>query len=141
MAQHDTHIIGNTLFEEVSMIPRNILLRNHAVAVGDVRVTSKLKSNMFLECIKAGTTSITMPSMSTSTAEGTIITDGSAQFIVRSVGPAVYHFRQPLTAYAVGDVVYSTKLPSYLRLECVVAGTTGTTEPNYASMSTGGVQS
>lgn len=50
------------------------------------------------------------------------------------------HFRQPLTAYAVGDIVYSTKLPSYLRLECVAAGTTGSAEPDYASMSTGGGQ-
>lgn len=41
--------------------------------------------------------------------------------------------------YAVGDVAYSPNLPSYLRLECVAAGTTGTTEPDFSSMSTGGV--
>ena len=44
------------------------------------------------------------------------------------------------TAYAVGDIVYSRNLPSYLRLECVAAGTTGTTEPDYSSMSSGGGQ-
>ena len=32
-------------------------------------------------------------------------------------------------AYNVGDIAYSAKLPSYLRLECVTAGTTGAIEP------------
>jgi len=40
-------------------------------------------------------------------------------------------FWQASTAYAVGDIAYSTGLPSWARLECVVAGTTGTTEPIY----------
>ena len=83
MAEHDIKTIGTAKFEEVSMIPRNILLRNQKVTVGDVKVTSKLKSNMFLECIQAGTTAGTMPSMSTSTAVDTVITDGTAKFIVR----------------------------------------------------------
>ena len=42
-------------------------------------------------------------------------------------------------AYAVGDIAYSRNLPSYLRLECVSAGTTGTTEPNFSGVSSGGV--
>jgi hypothetical protein len=41
--------------------------------------------------------------------------------------------------YAVGDVAYSPNLPSYLRLECVVGGTTGATEPDF-STPTGGAQ-
>lgn len=41
-------------------------------------------------------------------------------------------------AYAVGDIAYSRNLPSYLRLECVTAGTTGATEPDFSSVSTGG---
>ena len=40
------------------------------------------------------------------------------------------------TVYALGDVVCSPNLPSYLRLECVSPGTTGATEPDFASMST-----
>lgn len=36
-------------------------------------------------------------------------------------------------AYNVGDIAYSAKLPSYLRLECVTAGTTGSREPAFAS--------
>ena len=41
------------------------------------------------------------------------------------------------TSYAVGDITYSPQLPSYLRLETVVPGTTGTTEPDF-NVSTGG---
>ena len=43
------------------------------------------------------------------------------------------------TTCAVGDVLYTSNLPSYLRLECVTAGTTGTTEPDFSGVSTGGV--
>lgn len=42
-------------------------------------------------------------------------------------------------AYAVGDIVYSAHLPSWARLECVKAGTTGAQEPvTLATVSAGG---
>jgi len=40
-------------------------------------------------------------------------------------------FWQASTAYAVGDIAYSTTLPSYAYLECTVAGTTAATEPTW----------
>lgn len=85
MAEHDLHTIGTTVFEEVSMIPRNILLRNQEVTVGDIRYTSKLKSNLFLECTRAGTTGATMPSFA-SAQEGDTVTDGTVIFEVKKVG-------------------------------------------------------
>ena len=43
-------------------------------------------------------------------------------------------------AYLVGDIAYSARLPSWARLECVKAGTTGADEPaTFAQMSSGGV--
>lgn len=43
------------------------------------------------------------------------------------------------TTYEVGDIVYSKKLPAGWYLECVTAGTTGSTEPDLKSaVSTGG---
>lgn len=43
------------------------------------------------------------------------------------------------TRYEVGDIVYSKKLPAGYYLECVTAGTTGSTEPDLKSaVSTGG---
>lgn len=41
-------------------------------------------------------------------------------------------------AYAVGDIAYSPNLPSYLYLECVTAGTTGATEPDFSNIKLGG---
>lgn len=40
--------------------------------------------------------------------------------------------------YAVGDIAYSPNLPSWAYLECVTAGTTGDTEPDFTNVSTGG---
>lgn len=43
-------------------------------------------------------------------------------------------------AYAVGDIAYSPNLPSWAYLECVTAGTTGSTEPDFSSVSSTGGQ-
>lgn len=42
-------------------------------------------------------------------------------------------------AYAVGDIAYSPNLPSWAYLECITAGTTGDTEPDFSETQTGGV--
>lgn len=39
------------------------------------------------------------------------------------------------TYYKIGDIVYSSKLPSWAYLECTQAGTTGNTEPNLSTIS------
>lgn len=41
------------------------------------------------------------------------------------------------TSYKVGDIVYSSKLPSWAYLECTQAGTTAGTEPNLSTVSRG----
>lgn len=41
-------------------------------------------------------------------------------------------------AYAVGDIAYSPNLPSYMYLECVQAGTTANTEPDFSTVKSGG---
>lgn len=38
------------------------------------------------------------------------------------------------TAYKVGDIAYSTKLPSWAYLECTTAGTTGDSEPDMSGV-------
>ena len=40
-------------------------------------------------------------------------------------------------AYKVGDIAYSSKLPSWAYLECTQAGTTAVTEPNLSTISGG----
>ena len=44
---------------------------------------------------------------------------------------------QRMKAYKVGDIVYSSKLPSWAYLECTQAGTTAATEPNLSTISGG----
>lgn len=44
---------------------------------------------------------------------------------------------QRMKAYKVGDIVYSSKLPSWAYLECTRAGTTAATEPNLSTISGG----
>lgn len=43
------------------------------------------------------------------------------------------------TSYKVGEIVYSTKMPSWAYLECTQSGTTAATEPNLSTV-TGGVE-
>lgn len=47
----------------------------------------------------------------------------------KSVGFYERNMRKNSTLYAVGDIVYSANIPSWLRLECTTAGTTATSEP------------
>lgn len=42
-------------------------------------------------------------------------------------------------AYVVGDIAYFPNLPSYLYLECTTAGTTGVTEPDMSTLSSGAI--
>lgn len=55
---------------------------------------------------------------------------GDAQTTINIPGISVL---QRNKSYEVGDIAYSAKLPSYLRLECVTAGTTGASEPNFST--------
>lgn len=55
---------------------------------------------------------------------------GDAQTTINIPGISVL---QRNKSYEVGDIAYSAKLPSYLRLECVAAGTTGASEPEFVS--------
>lgn len=41
------------------------------------------------------------------------------------------------TAYKVGDIAYSPNLPSWAYLECITAGTTGDTEPDFSTVGGG----
>lgn len=59
--------------------------------------------------------------------------------VVDDILKYIYNFRKSNTAYSVGDIAYSHNLPSYLRLECVKAGTTGATEPDFSQISGGGI--
>lgn len=63
-----------------------------------------------------------------------------AEEAVRNINFYMMNILQRSKAYAVGDIAYSPKLPSWARLECVSAGKTADTEPSTATtVSRGGV--
>lgn len=61
----------------------NILARNKVYAVGDIAYSPNLPSYLYLECTTAGTTGETEPNMSTES--GAIVSDGTAQFSLKTV--------------------------------------------------------
>lgn len=87
MADGDVITLGTAKFQEVNMIPHNVLLRYDSVVVGDIRFSRKLASNLYLECTTAGTTAATEPTI-TGKVAGNTITDGTAVWTVRKFGIA-----------------------------------------------------
>ena len=62
-----------------------------------------------------------------------------AEEAIRNINFYMMNILQRSKAYAVGDIAYSHKLPSWARLECVTAGTTADTIPDtLATVSSGG---
>lgn len=94
MATGDVHSIGTAKFQEVSLLPRNELMRNQTVAVGDVRYTSAIKSNLFLQCSTAGTTAgvFTSAGLYTSISAGDSINDGTAVWEVKEIGSGASYY-------------------------------------------------
>lgn len=63
-----------------------------------------------------------------------------AEEAIRNINFYMMNILQRSKAYAVGDIAYSPKLPSWGRLECVTAGTTADTVPDtLTTVSSGGV--
>lgn len=97
--------------------------------LGTMLTVDGLPNGWLLECIApgvSGTDAITLPD---TLIDGLTITDGSVTWALRKV--ATYGglgYRQPSTAYAVGDVVYVKGAGAKYRLACVTAGTTSADE-------------
>ena len=82
LADQDIYTIGTAVFQKMIITPRNILLRNQAVSVGEIRFTDKIASNLYLECMSAGSTAGTFPSF-VGAGEGATVTDGTVIWRVR----------------------------------------------------------
>ncbi|WIW70450.1 hypothetical protein [Anaerosinus gibii] len=63
----------------------NLLKRNKAYVIGDIAYSSNLPGWVRLECITAGTTAGTEPSLLNITQAGILVTDGTVVFIVDDV--------------------------------------------------------
>ena len=82
LSDQDLYTIGTAKFQRVSILPRNILLRNQAVTIGEIRFTDKIPSNYYLECTTAGATADTFPSF-VGISDGATISDGTVVWTVR----------------------------------------------------------
>ena len=79
----------------------NMLKRNKAYSIGDIAYSSYLPSWARLECVKAGTTSATVPpALGTTHIAGQYITDGTSIFVLDDVRDGV----------RVGDIVLKPTL-------------------------------
>ena len=132
----------------------NTLCRDTAYSVGDVVFHSVMsRKGMYLQCIEAGITDLVEPTLFPK-KESEIMNDGTVIWkccllsgfeIIggESIKVTIDENRKKLTinldnssvdnnlkrntTYAVGDIAYHKDLPSWARLECVQAGTTGDT--------------
>ncbi|WP_303997729.1 hypothetical protein, partial [Megamonas hypermegale] len=101
-------ILMNTIRELIENSGINILKRNKAYNVGDIAYSTKitstthLASKLYLECIEAGTSRATEPTL-TNVNLNDEITDGTAKFKVYDVG---------LQSRPVGNIYQSTNATS-----------------------------
>lgn len=82
LSDQDLYTIGTAKFQRVSTIPRNVLLRNQSVTIGEIRFTDKIPSNYYLECTTAGATADTFPSF-VGISDGATISDGTVVWTAR----------------------------------------------------------
>ena len=91
--------------------PIAILQRNHEYRVGEIAYEHSAPSWALLECITQGITAETVPDdykrLSNISGPGTVITDGTAQFVVYNIVPSVVLSSSPYMIPAmslIGDI-------------------------------------
>jgi hypothetical protein len=110
-----------------------------AYTVGAAVTVDGLPADWLLICTTAGisgTVAITLPAP---LLDGATINDGTITWTLRKIATnGSLGYRQPSTAYTVGNIAYHTSLPTGWYLECTTAGTTGSGDLTISSPSVGG---
>lgn len=84
-----------------------------------------LPNGWLLECVAAGTSGTVAITLPDPLIDGLTITDGTVTWKLRKVATnGGLGYRQPNTAYAVGQIAYHASLPTGYYLECTTQGTT-----------------
>lgn len=109
---------------------------------GAMLTVDGLPNGWLLECIApgiSGTDAITLPD---TLIDGLTIIDGNVTWALRKVATnGGLGYRQPSTAYAVGNIAYHASLPTGYHLECTTGGTTSSGDLTIGSPSIGGTVS
>lgn len=105
---------------------------------GAMLTVDGLPNGWLLECIApgiSGTDAITLPD---TLIDGLTIIDGNVTWALRKVATnGGIGYRQPSTAYAVGNIAYHASLPTGWCLECATAGMSGTDAIDFSSSKVG----
>jgi hypothetical protein len=113
-----------------------------AYTVGAAVTVDGLPADWLLICTTAGisgTVAITLPAP---LLDGATINDGTITWTLRKIATnGSLGYRQPSTAYAVGNIAYHSALPTGWYLECTTAGTTSSGDLTISSPSIGGTVS
>ena len=102
-----------------------LVKRSNAYELGQIANHASLPTGMYLECVVAGTTASTPIPIPTSPKEGDMVKDGSVTWVLsKTLSSRKLGYRQPSTAYTVGNIAYHSALPTGWCLKCTTAGTT-----------------
>ena len=117
------------------MPTRNIVPR--ANGEGNIGTNNKKWSGVYANTVTAS--NVKADKVTADNMEADTVTVGSVEADTVTAGNVDVFFMllKRNKAYKVGDITYSPNLPSWARLECVVAGTTGRTEPVFNSIKKG----
>ena len=127
----------NSIYNKTVADANNILAQakaqaNSAADSASASANSVAEADATLANIKseAAKAEATLTGIAADAKESAYSAAGSADKAQGYIDKADYGFIKRNTAYAVGDIAYSTQLPAGYYLECVTAGTTGNTEPS-----------
>ena len=94
-------------------------------AAGAMLTVDGLPNGWLLECIAPGISSADAITLPDTLIDGLTIIDGGVTWALREVATnGGIGYRQPSTAYAVGNIAYHASLPTGRCLKCTTAGTT-----------------
>lgn len=97
-----------------------------AYTVGAAVTVDGLPADWLLVCTTAGTSGTVAITLPDPLLDGATINDGTITWTLRKIATnGSLGYRQPSTAYAVGNIAYHSALPTGYYLECTKAGTTG----------------
>ena len=125
------------VLKEIDNMPtRNIVPR--ANGEGNIGTTNKKWNGVYADTVTAG--NVEADTVTAGNVEADTVTAGNVEADTVTAGNVDVFFMllKRNKAYKVGDIAYSPNLPSWARLECVVAGTTGSVGPSFNSIENGG---
>jgi len=110
-----------------------MIKRSTLYTVGTTGTVPGLPIDWIMICTTSGTTADTDITLPVTLVDGATITDGEAGTAVtwtlrHLLSHGIMGYRQPNTAYEVGNIAYHSALPTGWYLECTTAGTTGSGE-------------